>query len=179
MLINRETGVKRYYHSYTVKSQDEKLYKEYEDLLIQREKEQVAKIIEAAKQITGTLSENYADSLPSPSVNNMDANINQNLAHTRKIGNVGDAALGVPKVGIVGDCAANSCTYPLSAWLTSPYTVGSHSASRKIRIIVATIIRSTRGRLLLQGVPSPKTVHRTVFGFTPCEAPDVIRGSAP
>ena len=42
-----------------------------------------------------------------------------NLAHTRKIGNVGDAA-------------ANSCTYPLSAWLTSPYTVGSHSASHEM-----------------------------------------------
>lgn len=28
MLINRETSVKRYYHTYTVKSQDEKLYKE-------------------------------------------------------------------------------------------------------------------------------------------------------
>jgi hypothetical protein len=27
---------------------------------------------------------------------------------------------------------ANSCTYPLSALLTSPYTVGSHSASREI-----------------------------------------------
>ena len=28
-----------------------------------------------------------------------------------------------------------------------------------------------RGRSLLQSVPSPKTVHRTVFGFTPCRAP--------
>ena len=28
-----------------------------------------------------------------------------------------------------------------------------------------------KGRLLLQGVPSPKTIHWIVFGFTPCEAP--------
>ena len=28
-----------------------------------------------------------------------------------------------------------------------------------------------RGRPLLQGVPSSKTVHRTVFEFTPCGAP--------
>ena len=27
-----------------------------------------------------------------------------------------------------------------------------------------------RGRPLVQGVPSPKTVHRTVFEFTPCGA---------
>ena len=29
----------------------------------------------------------------------------------------------------------------------------------------------TRERLHLQGVPSPQTVHRTVWGFTLCEAP--------
>ena len=32
---------------------------------------------------------------------------------------------------------------------------------------------SFRGRSLLQSVPSPKTVHWTVFGFTPCRAPKV------
>ena len=33
----------------------------------------------------------------------------------------------------VGNAAANGCTYPLSASLTSPYTVGSHSAFRNVR----------------------------------------------
>ena len=37
------------------------------------------------------------------------------------------------------------------------------SACRKSHILL-------RGRPLVQGVPSPKTVHRTVFEFTPCGA---------
>ena len=48
----------------------------------------------------------------------------------------------------VGDGAANGCTYPLSASLTSPYTVGSHSALRIKTVHSRLIYHLFRIRLL-------------------------------
>ena len=59
------------------------------------------------------------------------------------------------------------------------YQTQSPQAANLRAFMLSTDIRFIRGRRHLQGVPSSKTVPRTVLEFTPCEAPCGYAGRCP
>ena len=72
-------------------------------------------------------------------------------------------------VGRGGVCLCGAMLYFRGFVLLSSLSRKLTSSSRK-RLEVAMVGDVQRGRPLLQGVPSSKTVRRTVLEFTPCGA---------